>query len=126
MIVQTEFSIDTCCVCGIIFGAPAWYMQKRRNDGGDYYCPNGHPLVFTEPRVKVLERELANLRANLNESQFALHREETKRKKVQAEQKRERRRISHGVCLCCHRHFTNLERHMATKHPEQLAKKEPA
>ena len=30
-------------------------------------------------------------------------------------------RIKNGVCPCCKRHFTNLERHMHTKHPEFAA-----
>jgi len=29
-------------------------------------------------------------------------------------------RIAFGVCPCCHRHFDNLQRHIATKHPEFL------
>jgi hypothetical protein len=27
-------------------------------------------------------------------------------------------RIGNGVCPCCNRSFTNLRRHMTTKHPE--------
>lgn len=31
---------------------------------------------------------------------------------------RTRNRIANGVCPCCDRSFTNLQRHMASKHPD--------
>lgn len=29
-----------------------------------------------------------------------------------------KKRVQGGACPCCNRHFVQLERHMATKHPE--------
>jgi len=37
--------------------------------------------------------------------------------KANTELKRVKRRINGGVCTCCNRTFTNLARHMKTKHP---------
>ncbi len=31
------------------------------------------------------------------------------------------KRVAHGVCPCCDRTFINLQRHMATKHPDYAA-----
>ena len=36
---------------------------------------------------------------------------------------KQKKRISHGVCICCNRTFQNLKRHMETQHPE-MAKEE--
>lgn len=32
-----------------------------------------------------------------------------------------RKRIEHGVCPHCKRHFENVERHVKSKHPKELA-----
>lgn len=38
--------------------------------------------------------------------------------KEQASKARLKKRIKNGVCPCCTRSFTNVQRHMATKHPD--------
>ena len=54
-----------CPVCGVVYSLPARLDDEHRKDGGNFYCPNGHSLVYTETeldraraRVKSLERQL--------------------------------------------------------------------
>lgn len=35
-----------CAHCGVTFSSPVLYF--RRQDGRDFYCPNGHGLTFKE------------------------------------------------------------------------------
>lgn len=48
----------SCGQCGVVFYVPLNFYEERRNDGDGWHCPNGHPRVFTEPKVKKLERQL--------------------------------------------------------------------
>lgn len=52
-----------CPKCGLHFYLPSDYLQRRQNDGKDFYCPNGHPMQFSKPntpteREKELQRKL--------------------------------------------------------------------
>lgn len=53
-----------CADCGIEFCLPSPLMQKRREDHGEFYCPNGHSNYFPgktakEKRIEELERQVA-------------------------------------------------------------------
>lgn len=37
----------TCCLCGTEFALEKRLAQLRRNDGLDFYCPNGHAQYYT-------------------------------------------------------------------------------
>jgi hypothetical protein len=118
-----------CCDCGMTFAVPvAWEKEKRQNHKG-FFCPNGHSLVFNgssalEKQVKEKEAEIERLKSRLdwkersllaaNRSNIALRGQSTKLKN----------RIKNGVCPCCHRTFGHLQRHMQTKHPDWVSKKE--
>lgn len=41
--------------------------------------------------------------------------------KEQASKARLKKRVKNGVCPCCTRSFTNLRRHISTKHPDYAA-----
>lgn len=93
---------------------PRGMQENRRNNGGNFYCPNGHPQIYAKPRVKELEAELEHkenaLRASKCETLQERNAKEAAEKKL--------RRVKNGVCPCCKRTFINLARHMATKHKE--------
>jgi len=114
---------EECCACGILFAMPQQVNERLRTKGGTFYCPNGHSQVYTEPDIEVLKRKLraAENRSNTLESQLngALDDLATNKKEL----RNVKRRAHSGTCLHCRRHFENLERHMKTKHPKQVAEK---
>lgn len=111
---------EECCACGIVFAMPQQANERLRTKGGTFYCPNGHSQVYTEPDIEVLKRKLrasenraSNLEYQLN---GALDDLATKKKELRSVKKR----VNAGTCIHCRRHFVNLERHMKTKHAEEL------
>jgi hypothetical protein len=80
-----------------------------------WYCPNGHPRVFTadsaEEKLKRAETRETALRDQLE----AAAREA---EQVRGVLLRDRQRFANGVCPCCNRSFENVRRHMQTKHPD--------
>jgi ssDNA-binding Zn-finger/Zn-ribbon topoisomerase 1 len=108
-----------CWKCGV----PVWvpknrYVRLKEDLSENFYCCNGHSAVFKKSRVKELEEQLEaekNRRAAAEaDVKTARHAEAVARGKLRAQSER----VKNGVCPCCRRNFTNLRRHMATKHPE--------
>ena len=117
--VEVNLNADSCVNCGVIYGVDAEFEAARRRDGKTFYCPNGHAMSFTETDAMRLKQERernARLTASLDQSYAALAEEEKRRRAKEREIARLQKRIQNGVCTQCHRHFANLERHMASKH----------
>ena len=111
---------EVCAACGIVFAMPQEVNERLRTKGGAFYCPNGHSQVYTEPDIAVLKRKLrasedraSNLEYQLNGALDGLA---TKKRELRSVKKR----VNAGTCIHCRRHFVNLERHMKTKHTEEL------
>ena len=108
----------SCCVCGIEFSVPKYFIDARRADSNkNLHCPNGHILSWKESdldrarrRAERAEQEKARLEDELNAAS---------QNRVLAEKKLAKisKRIAGGVCPCCNRQFVNVHRHMKTKHP---------
>lgn len=45
---SVELATKTCPVCGVVYALPKIADDKRREGGGEWFCPNGHTLVYTE------------------------------------------------------------------------------
>lgn len=135
-VIHTEtLEVYDCANCGITFGVPQEWDTERRADGRGFYCPNGHVLSYHDSTAKRLEKTLAekatlekrvqNTEKWAREAQAAAESELAKRldadflaRAANGKLSRLEKRIANGVCPCCGRHFTNLERHVATKHPD--------
>jgi hypothetical protein len=120
-----------CCVCGVQFSMPRNMLAKRREDGKDFYCPNGHCLHFTETTVDKLKKELARAQEEVAQEKRNTEFQRCERTRVEksligtkAALTRVKNRVGNGVCPCCQRNFGNLQQHMKTKHPEYAT--EPA
>lgn len=129
---HTDLEVTDCGVCGVDFAAPARLLKSRREKGGDFYCPNGHVLVFTESEVDRLRKQAKSLEARLTSSrdqQRATRDElaaaERLRSALRGVVTRERNRVARGVCPCCSRTFLDLARHMAGQHPEYATEATP-
>lgn len=108
-----------CGVCGIAWSAPKEFMDECRKlgDRKTFYCPNGHPRVFSESDADKVRRELNRAHQLLAQRDDEILAE---RKRVKAEQKKVKKltaRASAGVCPYCNRTVSQMARHMKTKHP---------
>lgn len=123
-----------CASCGFPI-----YMTQETNDflrssEQGFTCLSGHSNVYSkgESREDILRRERDRLKqqiAQKDDEVRAARDAEWKAREEADHQKRRAngykghatritKRAKAGICPCCNRHFTALERHMATKHPE--------
>jgi len=106
-----------CCSCGVVFAAPEVFVQKRRESGENFYCPNGHSLCFRDSEVKRLRRQAEQQAGRLRHLEDQRDAAERSRSALRGVNTRLRRRVAAGVCPCCNRSFQDLARHMAGQHP---------
>lgn len=122
---STTLIAVTCGACGIPFGLPENVYAARRDDGGKFYCPNGHYIGYgtsaadklrTENKrlLDLAERRLAGLYAAQDQAQAA----ERRRAAAKGQLTKVKKRVAAGVCPCCNRTFQNLADHMAGQHPD--------
>jgi DNA repair exonuclease SbcCD ATPase subunit len=121
---------QTCIECGIRFGVPASFDAQRRRDKRSFYCPNSHPQAYLESeedrlraKLKAAEKERDRIKQNAAylEDRYAeqgrnLEHEQHRRRAIQGQLTKTRKRIGGGVCPCCNRSFEDLRNHMASKH----------
>ena len=112
------FDLKVCCLCGIAYAVPAVFNAKRREDGKAFYCPNGHCLNYTFSEMQRLQHVVVEKQQLLNQSQQREVALGTALKKVEMANRRFAKRLESGLCPVegCKRHFTNLQRHIATEH----------
>jgi len=116
-----------CCTCGVLFCMPESLIKNRREDGTTFYCPNGHTMTFgnaIKREADKLREELAAQARWLEASRADVVRQRERREAAERQAAAARgqvtklkNRVGNGVCPCCNRTFTNLQRHMHTKHP---------
>lgn len=111
---------EECCACGILFAMPQQVNERLRTKGGTFYCPNGHLQVYTEPDIEVLKRKLRAAESRATNLEYSLNGALDDLGAKKKELRSVKRRVNAGVCPYCRRHFINLERHVHTKHPEQI------
>ena len=123
---KTTLEVLTCCKCGIAFGMPGHFTNKRREDHESFYCPNGHSQYFPHKseaekaqaeaeKYKKLWRQEQDYAASVLTERNAAQKQLSAAK---GQMTRLKKRVANGVCPCCNRTFTSLARHMAMKHPE--------
>lgn len=125
------FTVVHCCRCSVPFGMTKALNARRLNDGKDFYCPNGHPQVYSESNLQKLEKELARKEDDLKyyrgrNDQLYNEKEAVKRRlsATKGQVTKIKNRVSKGVCPCCNRTFENLACHMQNQHPEFAEKSE--
>lgn len=121
-----RLSAVTCCECGTPFGVESSLYNTLLNTRRTFHCPNGHGMHFTgETEEERLKKELARearrreiLETDLRAERQRRQSEERRAAAARGQVTRLKNRAANGMCPCCNRHFTNLERHMHTKHPD--------
>lgn len=121
----TQYITETCCNCGMQFCLTKDFYDQLQRENGSFCCPRGHSQHYTETRVMRLEKELKRKEDDLRRER-EWH-ETTRKSRDRARRSASaykgkvtkiKNRIHNGVCPCCKRHFTNLERHMKMQHPD--------
>jgi len=118
------------CWCGIEFSVPTSLYNEARRTADDpslktvhIYCPIGHTFIYgISSRVEELEKELNRARLDRDTARSRAAAAEGRAVKMEnkaAKLDRKVKRIEKGVCPECNRHFTNVARHMKTKHAKQ-------
>lgn len=135
---MTSFVTITCWKCKVQYGMTDEFYRvaKQMADNTTFYCPNGHGAAFSvgetdEDKMrrerdravqKLAEKDDELRRAWATANQQSEFRKEAERKAAAARGQvaKIKKRASAGICPCCNRHFTQLERHMGSKHPDYL------
>lgn len=126
-LLETFESVGPCCSCGVTIVLPQHFANKRRESHKDFYCPNGHAQHFPAKSELEKARELLETERRWREQERGRHqREEARLKSAATAAKGQltklKNRVTNGVCPCCNRTFRNLQKHMATVHPERVEK----
>lgn len=127
--------VTRCGTCGISHTVPQIVWDTQVAEGGFHACPNGHMRGWDKSssgdaairrerdRLKQnaarLEEEAAGLRDMLSKQTAETARVLSAKAKME-------KRANAGVCQCCNRSFSNVARHMKTKHPTVKAIKATA
>lgn len=117
--VQTQLKAVSCYSCGTTFGLESGFYADRVRDHRDFSCPNGHVQHFMGKTVEEQLNEL--LIKERSRSEFLRRENEQQRRQKSAlkgQLTKTKNRIAKGVCPCCNRQFSDLHRHMETKHPD--------
>lgn len=120
---HTTTLVTTSCWCGVALAIPRSLYDEAQDSGHQVYCPIGHIFVFGNSYKKKLEREKeARLEAErrAKATRDLLTAEERSHSATRGHLTRTKKRIGNGVCPCCNRSFTNLARHMDSKHPDYI------
>lgn len=51
-----------CANCSVVFSITEHYLQRRRQDHAEFYCPNGHTNVYPAPKVTAEQAEIRDLK----------------------------------------------------------------
>lgn len=122
-----NYVMSACITCGVNYTVPAAQWDHQRNEGGGHYCSNGHWQGWTKGnntqvdalrrRAQKAEQEQARLAQEARDERDRRLATERRLSATQGVVTKIKRRTSHGVCPCCTRSFTDLRRHMQSKHP---------
>lgn len=112
----TTYETITPKCCNATFLVVGAAYRRWMRDKTWWYCPYcGSKRHFTgdsaEAKLKRLEQERDAARRRAEN-------ERNSRIAVQGHLTRAKKRAAAGTCACCKRTFSNVARHMKTKHPE--------
>lgn len=119
-----DFTLETCCRCGIPFFMPTYHFKRLlANKGESFYCPNGHGQHYTgKTEAEILKAKLEQVQKENEEREQELQNKWLDALGEKNKLEKQLKRVHKGICPCCNRTFVNLERHMKTKHPEVSGK----
>ena len=117
----------TCVRCKMQFGLSDGFYEVACQTEQVFFCPAGHEQHFRlgPTDAEKLRKELDEVRRDRDRAkqrQAMIEDERDAAKRQAAGYKgvatRLKNRAKAGICPCCNRHFENLARHIAAKHPD--------
>lgn len=111
-----QLYVMDCPACSVAFGITTDMEERRRKDGKTLYCPNGHTMSWTPGKSDAQKLREAQARETALRDQLDAAANEAER--LRGDLLKDRHRFANGVCPCCNRSFPEVQRHMATEHPE--------
>ena len=118
-----NFNSLSCSQCGIWFALDQEKYRRCKENGEDFYCSNGHVLIFTTNEVSKLKKRLEWAEKNRDNANNRAGRAERSNTALKGVITRTKKRIGAGTCPCCKRTFQQLSRHMNNKHPNYGSEK---
>lgn len=121
----TRHVVWECLTCGCVSTVPEVMNDQMRAEGGYRHCPSGHSWGWSKEKSERerLRRERDQLKQRIAMVEDEKRQETERAAKAEKQTARLKKRASAGVCSCCNRTFTNMARHMKTKHPNVVAMK---
>ena len=121
--------VEECVNCHVVFAITQEFQARMRDTHHSFYCPNGHGQSYlAETEAEKLARQLKFMKQDLDWYKTAEARQSAERAATERQLAatkgvvtRMRKRAITGACQFCHRHFANVERHVASKHPKETA-----
>jgi len=117
-----------CADCGMPFGIPVDFEQRRRDDGKTFYCPKGCKNVYRQSEVERLREQVARAERQRDWAQASrtaaddqARAAEYRRRAAVGQVTRMRNKLARGECPACEQTFPDLAGHMAEQHPEETA-----
>lgn len=120
--------VDRCPNCHTLhaFSKEIYLSAHEGKEKASIYCPRGHGWHYTgktDLQKKQDEIDELNRRIQRKVQNEAYLEDEIKAARHQAAAfkgviTKIKKRVGKGVCPCCNRHFSDLERHMKNKHSE--------
>ncbi len=109
----------SCGNCGGFYALSLEFLNERRKLSGGWTCPYCKQFRgFWDSELDKARKELEAAQVALRAAKCEAINARDDAEKSEAKLKRKMNRVSKGVCPCCNRMFSNLARHMASKHPE--------
>lgn len=116
------------CWCGIEHAIPAdLYRHAKASRDNAVHCPLGHKWVVRksaadEEREKrqAAEQRAVRLQAEVDRAEAAAEHQRNVANGYKGALAKSKKRAAKGVCPVpgCKRHFVDVERHIASKHPD--------
>jgi hypothetical protein len=123
-VVYEQLTTITCGKCGMAFAVPEAWRAARQAKRDTFWCPNGHPRVYSVTTEDILRKEKAEL-----ERRLASTGEDVRAARADAEVANNRtraykghvtrlkNRVGKGRCPACSEEFPNVAEHMHEAHP---------
>lgn len=106
-----------CADCNVLFAMTKNLNERLRESHVVFYCPMGHNNYYGgDDEKQKLQKQLQEKERQLIQAANNNLQKEQEIKRIT----RQLNRVKKGVCPCCNRTFSDLARHMQTRHPEKI------
>lgn len=106
---------------------PTPMYDRQYQNGGFHHCPNGHSQGWNKDGCENarLRRERDSVKQQMARLEDEKREQIARAVRAEQENSKLKQRARGGACPCCQRSFTNVARHMKTKHPTFVAEVVP-